>query len=334
MHKAHFSQTMDDGRIACNLCPQACIIARDKSGLCGTRRNLDNKLYAINYGQISGLSMDPIEKKPLYHYYPGKQILSAGTLGCNLHCRFCQNYHISQYYRQNQELSLQEMTPRELVDEAIRQESLGIAYTYSEPVVWYEYIIDTGRIAHSMELKNVLVSNGFINPGPLRDLLPFIDAANIDLKAFSEEHYRALGGSLEVIKENIRRIYESGTHLELTTLVVTGFNDKRPELEELFSWIADLDKNIPLHLSRYFPSFRSTAPATDPRLMEEMTTLGRSYLHYIYPGNISGDQDSRCPSCGSTLVERKLYHTSIAALVRQGESCTCQNCQAPVPFIL
>ncbi len=334
MFEAVFYETMEDGRLHCLLCPHSCLIAEGKAGLCGTRENHNGQLFARNYSQISSLSMDPVEKKPLYHYFPGHDILSVGTLGCNLHCRFCQNHPISQYYRHHNDTTTQQISPAELSKIVEDHQSFGVAYTYSEPIVWYEYVMDCSRLMHSRGIKNVLVTNGFIQPTPLRELLPTIDAMNIDLKAFTDQNYRALGGIKENILETIRICHQAGVHIELTTLVVTGFNDKLSELEALFKWVAELDPSIPLHLSRYHPSFQYTAPSTSAELMVSLVEKAREYLSYVYLGNMPGSQDSICPECGTTLISREYYHTHILALKPTDKGVCCTHCGKTVNFTL
>lgn len=334
MYEAQFYETRPDGRVQCQLCPHNCILGQQQAGVCGVRENREGRLYTRNYGQISALSMDPIEKKPLFHYYPGRSILSAGTLGCNMRCRFCQNHTISQYYHSQLPISTQFMSPLELLDAARNNASFGIAYTYSEPVVWYEFILDTARLAREAGIKNILVTNGFIQPAPLAELLEVTDALNIDLKAFDSARYRSLGGRLETVQETIRTCHEAGIPVEVTTLVVTGFNDSRAEMDRLFNWLAVIDPAIPLHLTRYHPSFQYTAPSTDPDLLTEHLTRARSLLQYVYLGNMPGEQDSFCPVCSSRLISREGYHTRITGLSRQGRSARCTHCSAVLPFIL
>jgi pyruvate formate lyase activating enzyme len=276
------------------------------------------------------MSIDPIEKKPLYHFMPGAGILSVGTYGCNLSCKFCQNWEISQ-----REAGHRQLTPEELarLAESTRGQSVGVAYTYSEPLVWYEFVYDCARLIHERGLVNVLVTNGYISPEPFRELLPHIDAVNIDLKAFSSEFYRSVcGGDLEPVLCSIRQAYESGRHVELTTLVVPGLNDSREEMDSLASWIAGLSPDIPLHVSRYFPSYRMTAPPTPMPTLQACVEAAHARLRYVYVGNatVPGGSDTVCPSCGTTVIRRHGYDR--VEVLLSGSSCP--ECGAGIPVRL
>jgi len=273
------------------------------------------------------MSIDPIEKKPLYHFMPGAGILSVGTYGCNLSCKFCQNWEISQ-----REAGHRELTPGELVRlaESTQGQSVGVAYTYSEPLVWYEFVYDCARLVRERGLVNVLVTNGYINPEPFRELLPYIDAVNIDLKAFSHEFYKSVcGGDLEPVLRSIRQAYESGCHVELTTLVVPGLNDSGEEIDSLATWMAELSPDIPLHVSRYFPNYRMTAPPTPISILQACAEAARTRLHYVYVGNaaVPGGSDTVCPSCGTTVIRRHGYDR--VEVLLSGSSCP--ECGAGIP---
>jgi len=276
------------------------------------------------------MSIDPIEKKPLYHFMPGAGILSVGTYGCNLSCKFCQNWEISQ-----REAGHRELTPEELarLAESTRGQSVGVAYTYSEPLVWYEFVYDCARLIHGRGLVNVLVTNGYIGPEPFRELLPYIDAVNIDLKAFSSEFYKSVcGGDLEPVLRSIRQAYEWGCHVELTTLVVPGLNDSREEMDSLASWVAGLSPDIPLHVSRYFPGYRMTTPPTPIPTLQACVEAARARLHYVYVGNatVPGGSDTVCPSCGTAVIRR--YGYDRVEVLLSGSSCP--ECGAGIPVRL
>ena len=334
MYQAKYAQKLPDGRVQCLLCPHNCVIGEGKTGLCQTRVVKDGELWSRNYVVISGMSMDPIEKKPLFHFYPGHSILSVGTLGCNMRCYFCQNFNISQAYREGYKNMTTRVEPEELSRVASQQSSIGVAYTYSEPTVWYEYVLDTARLVHEAGLKNVLVTNGLINTVPLKELIPYIDAVNVDLKAFNSEHYRRLGGRLEIVKETIQRLFESGVHTEVTTLIVTGFNDRAEELEAAFQWLSSVSKDIPYHLSRYFPAYQAKKKATDTDFMKEMWKLSSRYLNYVYLGNMSGASNTVCPNCGHVLVERDIYQTEVTGIRIKNGKTICANCGSSVPFVM
>jgi len=336
MKEAEYFTKKENNVVQCILCPHLCVIKEDNSGICGARRNKGGILYSVNYGVISGMSFDPIEKKPLYHYYPSSQILSIGTVGCNMRCPFCQNYHISRFFDSNIEIEKKTVTPKYILDCLQSKNNHpsgyfgGVAYTYSEPMVWYEFVKETSILLKEHGFKNVLVTNGYINKKPLMELLPFIDAANIDLKAFTEEHYKKLGGSLKPVLDTITAFKEKQIHVELTTLVVTAFNDNMEELENLVKWIASLDKNIPYHISRYFPQYLYNERETDPIFLNQVKKMADHYLNYVYLGNISGESDTYCPQCKSILVEREGYYTRITG-IKDGK---CIYCGRKADFVI
>ncbi|MDI3546804.1 MAG: pyruvate formate lyase activating enzyme [Halanaerobiales bacterium] len=307
MHKAEYYRPEEDNKLKCLLCPHECLISLNKRGICQGRLNQEGELITENYGMVSSLGIDPIEKKPLYHFYPGREVLSVGTFGCNFRCEFCQNWQISQ-----EKPELREILPTDLVKLALDRETLGIAYTYSEPSVWYEYILDASRLARKQGLQNILVTNGYLNQEPLKELLPYLDGVNIDLKSFTEDFYhRVCGGHLEPVLENIKLIAASeDTHLELTTLIIPGLNDSTEELKDLFSWVKGVGADIPLHLSRYFPRYRLQKPPTPVKRMEETYNLAKEYLDYVYLGNLRTDYGSNtiCPQCREIVIIREGYY--------------------------
>lgn len=308
-----------EGKIVkCYLCPHHCVIKPGQRGVCGVRENIDGTLYTLNYGKVSAFNLDPIEKKPLYHFYPGKWIISAGSYGCNLKCSFCQNYSIAHDVPRTVQAS-----PEELVGKAmLAEDSIGIAYTYNEPSIWYEYVLDTARLASQKGLKNVLVTNGYISGKPLKELLPFIDAMNIDVKAFGEEYYLDIcRGRLKPVVETVERAIEH-CHIEITTLVVGGLNDNSEELEQMGEWLGHLDKNIPLHLSRYYPAYKMNRPATSIEALLKTRELMKKYLNHVYIGNVNGmDNSTYCPHCGKKLIDRNGYRVKI--MLNKEE---CVNC--------
>ncbi|MDY6968202.1 MAG: AmmeMemoRadiSam system radical SAM enzyme [Spirochaetota bacterium] len=310
-----------NSNVECLLCPHSCIISKDKTGVCGVRKNLDGRLFSTIYGELTATSNDPIEKKPLYHFYPAKGIFSIGTKGCNLSCPYCQNWHISQ----NLSVRTSYYSPKEIVNAALQNNSIGIAYTYSEPIIWIEYILDCSKLAREKGLKNVYVTNGFINPEPLEDILEYADAMNIDLKSFREDTYRKImKGGLSNVLQTIERVYQS-CHLELTTLVVTGVNDSIQEMHDIIEWINSVDKNIPWHISRYYPCYNYDAPSTDIDFMLKIYDEAVLKLNYVYCGNIAGSHgrsDTICPNCKSIAISRSGYMTAIE-MCKNGK---CSNC--------
>ncbi len=321
MREALYYEKKEQNLIACRLCPKLCTIKEGKSGFCRVRQNRGGTLYAANYGRVTAYALDPIEKKPLYHFYPGAAILSLGTYGCNLRCGFCQNWSIAHGSPASVAL-----TPEQAVELA-REEvepgrpGMGIAYTYSEPLIWYEFVRDTARLARRAGLKNVLVTNGYINETPLRALLPDIDAMNIDVKAFTGDYYREhCAGSLEPVLRTVE-ISCRECHVELTTLLVTGLNDSAEEIRRLVDWVAALDREIPVHFSRYFPNFELDLPPTPPDTLKMARDIAREKLAYVYVGNAPQleAEDTYCPECGEKLIARFGYRVRPVGL--DGRKC-------------
>ncbi|MGM0601875.1 MAG: AmmeMemoRadiSam system radical SAM enzyme [Bacillota bacterium] len=308
----------DNLSVRCKLCPHHCLIKDGKSGICSVRKNEEGKLYSLNYNKISSMAVDPIEKKPLYHFYPGSKVLSVGTYGCNFSCDFCQNWQISQ-----QTPVLKDYSAEELIDVVLNKGIKMLAFTYSEPVVWFEYVKEAAELAKKNDIKTVLVSNGFIESEPLEDLIPLIDAANIDLKSFNNQFYQKYcGGNVDPVKRTIKTLAQN-VHLELTNLIITDLNDSREEIENITDWIASTDKNIPLHLSRYHPAYKLKKKATDPETLKQAYEIAGRKLSYVFLGNINiaGAADSFCPNCGKIVINRSGY--SIKNLVKDGKCPYC-----------
>jgi len=281
--EALYYEKLDKKKVKCHLCPYECMIADEGRGACGVRTNKDGILYSEVYGKTTGIALDPIEKKPLYHYHPGEYILSVGTKGCNFHCDFCQNWNISQVL----DAPTTDITSEQIIKKAKEIRSFGIAYTYNEPFIWYEFVLDTAKLAKSNGLENVLVTNGFVNMAPLEGILPYIGAMNIDLKSFNEDFYsRVCKGRLKPVLEVIKRSVKS-CHVELTTLLITGLNDSEDEIKGLVNWIYDnIGPEIPLHLSRYFPCYKMTLPPTSIETLKMAERIAKEKLKYVYLGNV------------------------------------------------
>ncbi|MGI5839156.1 MAG: AmmeMemoRadiSam system radical SAM enzyme [bacterium] len=330
MREALHYERESSGIIHCLLCPQNCRIKDGGVGFCRVRRHQDGKLYTLNYGRCTAVALDPIEKKPLYHFHPGAVVLSLGTVGCNLRCGFCQNWQISQG-----EGATESMPPERAVEMAddLQADSgcLGLAYTYSEPFMWYEYVLDTARLARDRGHKNILVTNGYVREEPLRRLLPYIDAMNIDLKAFTEHFYQATcSGRLEPVKKTIAAVYGQ-CHLELTTLIIPTLNDSAAEITRLTDWIADLGDDIPLHFSRYFPAYRFSLPPTPLATLVQARDIARRRLRHVYIGNVEAEDglDTYCPGCGAVVVRRDGYRVSVAGL----SGGKCKECGTPAGIV-
>jgi pyruvate formate lyase activating enzyme len=313
-----FSPAPEGGALRCDLCPRRCRIPEGGWGACRVRSNSGGQGQIPRYGHITALALDPIEKKPLYHFRPGSSILSAGFAGCNLRCPFCQNWHISQ----TAGTPGRRFSPAELVSAAREGAVPHIAYTYSEPLVHPEFLLDTMALARNAGLANVLVTNGCINAEAAGEILALTDAANIDLKCFSEKTYAGLlGGDLKTVLNFINLAAGMGVHIEITTLVVPGLNDGEEELDRCASFIAGLYRDgggsgaVPWHLSAYHPDYRWDAPATGGSFLREAARRARKRLRHVYTGNIAGEiNDTLCPRCGKTLISRRGYQVDTAGL--------------------
>ncbi|HBP38393.1 MAG TPA: AmmeMemoRadiSam system radical SAM enzyme, partial [Clostridiales bacterium] len=285
LHQALHWLPLDEGQVRCELCPHKCRIAPGRSGICRARKNIGGCLVAWSYGKITSLSLDPIEKKPLFRFHPGSRILSAGSFGCNFRCSFCQNWTLSQ-----QEAEWRQIQPDELAALArktVPQGNIGAAFTYNEPLVSYEYVLDCSRLIRQAGLQNVLVTNGFINPDPLEELLPWIDALNIDLKSWDPDFYRRIcGGEIEAVKATIARCART-CHVEITTLLIPGLNDAEKDIQALAAWLASIDRTIPLHLTRYHPDYKMKEPVPiGLARMQQLADLARRDLRDVFLGNV------------------------------------------------
>lgn len=319
MQEARFYDRIDAETVQCSLCPHRCRISEGKRGRCRARLCRGGTLYAATYGEAASLAMDPIEKKPLYHFHPRAAILSIGTNGCNLRCQWCQNWHLSDC-----QASVRDAAPEQIVSLAKQHNSVGIAYTYNEPLVWYEYVQDCAMLAREAGLANVLVTNGSINPEPLAELLPLIDALNIDLKSIEDDDYKQhCKGRLAPVQDSIREANKV-CHVEVTNLIVTGVNDNQDHLARLVDFVASVDKTIPLHFSRYSPNFNFSSPATPPQALKLAHDLGSAKLDYVYLGNVlmRGSSDTKCPGCGALLISRSGYQTQVLG-VKDGKCAKC-----------
>ncbi len=281
--EALYYETLSGGKVHCLLCPQSCHIDQDKLGICRVRKNIQGKFYTLIYGQTTSIALDPIEKKPLYHFHPKEYILSVGTKGCNFSCPFCQNWSISQ----DDSAPTQKVTSQQLIEEAKKQNSFGIAYTYNEPFIWYEFVLETAKLAKKEGLENVLVTNGYVNLKPLEEILPLIGAMNIDLKSIDDAFYRKVcKAKLNPVLEVIKRSHQS-CHIELTNLIIPTLNDSDEELEKLVNWIYDnLGQDVPLHFSRYFPSYKLNLLPTPIDTLKKAQNIAKKKLKFVYLGNI------------------------------------------------
>lgn len=332
MRKASYWEAKPDDVVLCLLCPQYCNIKPGKVGVCRARKNVAGELVSLNYGEITSFALDPIEKKPLYHFCPGSDILSVGTKGCNLSCGFCQNWHISQADTETHSITSKALA--EVVANYGRKgESIGLSYTYSEPLIWFEFVLETARLVHEKGSKNVLVTNGHINENPLRELLPYIDAMNVDVKAFSPLFYaKVCSGKLEPVLRTARLAREAGCHIEITNLIIPGLNDAEDEVGKLVDWVAQtLGDTTPLHFSRYYPAYKFKQPPTPIAALRRAAEIAGEKLKYVYLGNVPGKEgaDTVCYECGKTVIERTVF--GVAEIhVRDAK---CGYCGAPIHII-
>lgn len=332
MHKARYFR-QEEEKVRCLLCPRFCLLAEGQDGTCGVRRAVGGALYTANYGRLAAANWDPIEKKPLFHFHPGRQILSLGTFGCNLLCSFCQNWSLA---RGKPGSGTEQVSPEDVLAMLKRkggpQEAFGVAYTYNEPMIWYEFIYDTARLLHEHGYSNVLVTNGYINREPLQELLPFIDAMNIDVKAFSDHFYKEYcRGAKDPVVEAVE-LAARHCHVEVTCLLIPTLNDSAAEQEALAAWLGAINPDLVLHYSRYFPQYKLDLPSTPPEVMEEALDTARKHLNYVYLGNIDlpGGADTTCPRCGNLLIARSGYITLIEGL----DGARCNNCGRAINIIL
>lgn len=283
MHEALYYEKLANDLVRCHLCPHNCKIPLDKTGICGVRKNIKGSLHSLIYNQVTSIALDPIEKKPLYHFHPGEFILSLGTKGCNFKCLFCQNWQISQCL----DCPTEAISSQEVVKRAKEINSFGIAYTYNEPFIWFEFVIETAQLAKENGLKNVLVTNGFVNKEPLFEILPLIDAMNIDLKSIDDEFYKKicggrLGPVLFTIKESAKRC-----HIELTNLLIPQLNDSDDKIASLVDWVYEnVGSEVPLHFSRYFPCFKMDSPPTPMERLKRAESIAKKKLRFVYIGNV------------------------------------------------
>ena len=272
-------------KIVCEICPHHCRLAVGEVGRCRARINDGKKITALNYGKLTSVALDPIEKKPLYKFFPGSRILSVGSYGCNLNCPFCQNFEISMA---DSTFPTRNVTPEQLValaQELVPQKNIGVAFTYNEPFISYEFVRDTSNLLKAVGLKSVLVTNGTVAPAALKKILPLIDAMNIDLKGFSQEIYSKLGGDFETVRKTIATAAQS-CHVEVTTLIVPTMNDSADEMAREAQWLATISKDIPLHISRFFPRYKVTnLPPTPVDKIYELVDVARRHLNFVFPGN-------------------------------------------------
>lgn len=309
LKEAMYWDELAGGAVQCQLCPRKCVLRPGERGFCRVRKNIDGKLYSLVYGKPVAIHLDPIEKKPLFHFLPGSLAYSLATVGCNLGCLYCQNWEISQ--ASPEEVKFINKTPEELVEEALSTGAQSIAYTYTEPTIFYEYMLETAKLARERGLKNVVVTAGYINPEPLKELLKYIDAIKVDLKAFNDNFYRRIvGGRLGPVLETLKTIKEEGVWLEIVYLVIPRENDNEAEIREMSQWILkNLGENTPLHFTRFYPTYKlKNLPPTPEATVKKARQIAlEEGLKYVYTGNL-GDpvtESTYCPNSNEIAIERK-----------------------------
>lgn len=335
--EAELVHVLKNQAVQCRVCEHYCTLRPGEWGRCGVRVNRDGKIYLAVYGDAVAAHVDPIEKKPLFHFLPGSKALSIGTYGCNMRCQGCQNWQISQVRQMEIERHTggETLLPEQLVDSALRQHIASIAYTYNEPTVFFEYTLDVAKLARAQGIKNVYVSNGFMSPEALDHIGPYLDGINVDLKGFTESFYTEYSGArLEPVKRNIATIArDTDIWIEVTTLIIPGLNDSDDELRAAAEWLASVDPAMPWHLSAFHPDYRMrdrlrTSTATLERAYEIGKTAG---LQFVYVGNILDSQreSTHCPDCGERLVQRYGYHTE----THWTTPGVCPQCNTVIPGV-
>jgi len=337
MHEALFyTQPADDPKhVRCLLCRQNCLIGDGHRGICKVRENRGGILYSLNYGRLISENIDPIEKKPIFHLLPGSLSYSIATVGCNFHCKHCQNFEISQYpQRHGGDIPGALRTPEEVVEAAQRSNCQSISYTYVEPTIFYEFAFDTARLAQATGLKNIFVSNGYTGQEATRELAPYLDANNIDLKGFTDKFYKEVcGARLQPVLDTIRLMKELGVWVEITTLVIPGWNDSDGELRDIARFIKSLSADIPWHVTRFWPTHMMTdRPSTPHHTLVRAREIGLAEgLRYVYVGNIPDDtgENTLCPTCGKLVIER----TGFTIRQQHMTGGNCNHCKAPIAGI-
>jgi len=331
--EARYYTKLPGNKVGCDLCPNYCIINEGKRGLCRVRENQKGRLYTLVYGRLCSMNIDPVEKKPLYHFLPGKQALSVATAGCNVQCKFCQNWTIAQV--SPEEINARYYSPENLIKIAKQYDTPIIAFTYSEPVIFYEYMLAVAKIAQQEGIKTVMISNGYINEAPLKELCKYITAIKVDFKGYSEEFYQKIvRGKLQPVLDTMKRIRQEKVWLEIVNLLIPKHNDAPEQIAGLCHWVmAELGPNVPVHFSRFHPQYlmKNLPPTSTKTLKKAYEIAQKTGLNYVYLGNIPQrtTDDTFCPKCNSILIERKGYSVTIKGM----EKNHCRQCGEIIPGI-
>jgi len=322
-----FYEKLEDKTVKCFLCAHHCIIKNGKRGICYVRKNVDGTLYSLVYGKVVSMNIDPIEKKPLFHFLPASTSFSIATVGCNFHCLHCQNFEISQYPKEHGgDIIGQNITPEAIVESAEKYGCQSISYTYTEPTIFFEFAYDCARLAHEKGLKNVFVSNGYIGPEATRVIRPYLDGINVDLKGNAEHYNKICGAKLEPVKETIKLMHELGVWVEVTTLIIPDYNDSDEDLREIAEFIKSVDPSIPWHVTQFYPTYKLTyKPRTPMKTLRRAQGIGLEVgLKYVYEGNIPGEggENTYCHICKRLLIKRFGY-TILENNIKEGR---CPGC--------
>lgn len=333
LKETRFYEKLEDGAVECGICPNRCIIKPGKMGSCRTRKNMDGTLYSLVYSSISSMAVDPIEKKPLFHFYPGSTAFSISTVGCTFHCLNCQNWSISQ--AEPESGLTRDIPPEKIVSAAKREGSRSIAYTYNEPFVFYELVYDTAKIAHENNIKNVLVTNGYATPEAIENIAPLIDAANVDVKSMNEKFYKEIcGGRLQPVLDAVTLMKEKNIHVEITYLIIPEKNDSVNEITKFAEWVKDnLGLDVPIHFSRFYPQYklRDLNPTPISTVIKAREIAQNVGLHYVYCGNIPGQgENTYCYNCNQLIIRRWGYTIEEFSLTKEN---TCPNCGTTINII-
>jgi len=329
MKEAMLYSPLEEGKVRCYLCNHHCIISPSKRGICGVRENQEGKLYTLVFGRAISLNVDPIEKKPIFHLYPGSTSFSIATVGCNFRCLQCQNHEISQMPADQGRIDGSTVAPSKIVSLAKEHRCQSISYTYTEPTIYFEYAYETAALASKDGIKNIFVTNGYMTEEALKTIQPYLDAANVDLKSFQEKFYKEICGSrLKPVLENLKLMREMGIWVEITTLVIPTLNDSDKEFEEIAQFIVSLGPEVPWHISAFYPTYKMlNLPRTPASLLQRAREIGiKAGLRYVYWGNIPGEEgeDTFCPQCGRKVIERVGFRVVKNDVVK-GECLHCHT---------
>jgi len=324
-----FYEKLDDRKVRCSLCSHRCTIVDKKRGICGARENRDGVLYSLVYGRLISMNIDPIEKKPLFHFYPASTSFSVSTVGCNFRCMHCQNYDISQYPKEHENIPGDTVTPEQVVDAAEKAGCKSISYTYTEPTIFYEFAYDCARLAHERGIKNIFVSNGYTTPEAAKKITPFLDANNIDLKGDNDFYKKVCGAKLQPVLDTIKLMKEQGVWVEVTTLIIPSYNDSDEVLNGIVDFIISVDPAIPWHVSQFYPTYKlMDAQRTPVETLRRARDIGLNKgLKYVYTGNVPGEggENTYCPECKELIIERYGYSTQNK--IKEGR---CFKCSAEI----